>query len=297
MHSIGVAILYDPKSCPHPTISPGLGWMASSLLDSPIVFLARRTRCVSPSDITTFRGAYPGTVLGVTAVALLHPTAPLFNNTEATSPGLKFFLAALATNFALNIFVTLNIVIRLLLHRRYAIVAFGRKSTMAEQPLHISNIFLESAAINLPLALFSIVGLVRHAMFTELLAQIIIPGQVCGSSIYEFFLHIIWLFHGSQCIASVMKYLFYDTIMFSIYSFMFLLYSCTLFLPSPSYLMSLASLDIAVLNLIRLLHKLMRNQYWLMRTPIMVTTLDSWSIFMTYVSYDLYWLILTHVAC
>lgn len=172
---IGLAKLHDSQSRSRQTIPK---WMASRLLGVSNVPLACRSRCVSVSYESDPPDAYPNVVLGVTAVTLLHPSASLFDKAESISPGLTFFLAALIINFVLNVFSALNIAIRLLLHRRYVIAAFGRRSVQAEYSLRISSIFLESAAINLPLALLSIVGLLIEADFAALLTQIITPGQV-----------------------------------------------------------------------------------------------------------------------
>lgn len=81
-------------------------------------------------------------------------------------------------HFTLNLFAISNIIIRLLLHRRFVIATFGRECAGAEHSLRISSILLESAAINLPLALLSIVGLLVQANYAALLIQVITPGQV-----------------------------------------------------------------------------------------------------------------------
>ncbi len=115
---------------------------------------------------------------GIAAVALLNPAASLYDEAESTSPGLVSFLAALVINVTLNVFTTSNIIIRLLLHRRSVIAVHGRKNALAEYSLWISSILLESAAINIPLVVLSIIGLLIQADFAALLAQIITPGQV-----------------------------------------------------------------------------------------------------------------------
>ncbi len=109
---------------------------------------------------------------------LLNPAASLFDKAESASPGLVSFLAALVGNFTLNVFATSSIVIRLLLHRRSVIAIHGRKNALAEYSLRILSILLESAAINVPLALLAIIGLLIRADFAPLLTQIITPGQV-----------------------------------------------------------------------------------------------------------------------
>ncbi len=115
---------------------------------------------------------------GITAVALLNPAASLYDKAESASPGLVSFLATFVVNFTLNVFAISNITIRLLRHRRSVITIYGRKSAQAEHSLRISSILLESAAINIPLAVLSIVGLMIQADFAALLTQIITPGQV-----------------------------------------------------------------------------------------------------------------------
>jgi len=122
-----------------------------------------------------------GAVTGTAAVVLLDPTAPLFSSAESNSPGLTLFLVAAIVHFTLNLFAISNIIIRLLLHRRFVIAVFGRECAGVEHSLRVSSILLESAAINLPLALLSIVGLLVQANYSALLIQIITPGQCIAS--------------------------------------------------------------------------------------------------------------------
>lgn len=104
-------------------------------------------------------------------------------------------------SFILNAFGTLNIIIRLLLHRRSVIAACGRRNALAEYLLRISSILLESAAINLPLGLMSIIGLAVHADYTALICQVLAPGQVRLAPVYleEEYLWLIVLFVLEHC--------------------------------------------------------------------------------------------------
>lgn len=87
-------------------------------------------------------------------------------------------ITGLSCNVAINLFGTINIVTRLLLHRRSLITAFGRSSPLAKHHICISSILLESAALNVPVTLLVIVFLLVGGTPVLVAMPIAFHGQV-----------------------------------------------------------------------------------------------------------------------
>ncbi|KAF5353224.1 hypothetical protein D9756_007798 [Leucocoprinus leucothites] len=120
--------------------------------------------------------------IGVASVILVNPHDPIGTTYAVDDMGLALFFAALVLNVFINLFTSCNIIIRLLLHRRTIITAFGKSCTLAEYSLRISGILLESAAIDIPLTFVAIVGVSLHLEYVSLVMSILVPGQ-CISSV------------------------------------------------------------------------------------------------------------------
>lgn len=118
-------------------------------------------------------------VSGTTAVAISDPD-------RTFSPGVierpitweVLSIIGLSCNVILTLFGTINIVVRLLLHRRSIITAFGRTSALAKHQRCISSILLESAVLNIPMALLAIIGLFVGKITVLVIMPIVVHGQV-----------------------------------------------------------------------------------------------------------------------
>lgn len=108
--------------------------------------------------------------------AKLDPNRPLLTTTQPL--GITFFAASLVCNIVLNIFATLNIMIRLLCHRRKMIMIFGRSWALSKYQLRITGILLESAVLNIPVTLLGAIALLLREAYTTLIIKIIVPAQV-----------------------------------------------------------------------------------------------------------------------
>lgn len=84
----------------------------------------------------------------------------------------------LSCNVLINLFGTINIVVRLLLHRRLMIATFGRSPTLSKYHIRISGILLESAALNIPVTLLVITCLFVGRSLTQIAMTIVAHGQV-----------------------------------------------------------------------------------------------------------------------
>lgn len=112
-------------------------------------------------------------VVGTTSVALSDHNVPFMNTQTQTSTIL--FQIGMALNVVLNLFVTFNIIIRLMLHRRLALAV---SPTLTKNHLRISGILLESAVINVLPTIFAIFGFRSKEIHVPLVRWIVVPGQV-----------------------------------------------------------------------------------------------------------------------
>lgn len=118
---------------------------------------------------------------GIIAVIVSDPNQ-LISDRHTHTPfawGLSFAIA-LICNMILNIFGTLNIVIRLILHRRSVNAAFGQSSVLTKDHGFILNALLESAALNIPVMLLAITPLLLRKEFLIIGMAVTVHGQVCG---------------------------------------------------------------------------------------------------------------------
>lgn len=99
-----------------------------------------------------------------------------FADLDRGTPIIPAALAS-ASNLTLNIYATLFIAIRLIRHRRLAIVCFG-SAALTMQHLRIVGILLESAAINVPILLAAVVGAVTQQVYGTFLFGIAVTCQV-----------------------------------------------------------------------------------------------------------------------
>lgn len=84
----------------------------------------------------------------------------------------------LICNVILNIFATLNIVIRLFLHRRSVIAAFGQSSILARGHESVLGTLLESAVLNIPVTLPAIALLLTGKETSNIGMVVVVHGQV-----------------------------------------------------------------------------------------------------------------------
>lgn len=84
---------------------------------------------------------------------------------------------AITSNSALTVYATLFLTTRLLAHRKLTIACQGDK-TLTKQHLRIITILLESAAINVPMAIASAVGIKNDEVFGTTVGFVVPPSQV-----------------------------------------------------------------------------------------------------------------------
>lgn len=85
---------------------------------------------------------------------------------------------ALASNIFLNLYAPLFITIRLLLHRRMVISRLGPGAPIARY-LHVVNILLQSAVLNVPFMIIGSIGLGRRLNWGNAVTSLGIIIQVC----------------------------------------------------------------------------------------------------------------------
>ncbi len=102
-------------------------------------------------------------------MSLHDPLNPIFPGIPGT--------VLIASNSALSVYATLFLTIRLLAHRMLVTAYQGSKALM-KQRLRIVTILLESAAINVPIAIAAAVGLKDDKTFSAVLGFICPPSQV-----------------------------------------------------------------------------------------------------------------------
>lgn len=85
---------------------------------------------------------------------------------------------ALSCNIVLNFFGIINIVVRLLLHRRSIVATFGRPSNSAKESGRISGILLGSAALNIPVTLLAVTCVFVEKPLMSIAATVTLHGQV-----------------------------------------------------------------------------------------------------------------------
>lgn len=115
---------------------------------------------------------------GISGVAFLVPNTDSWRKTLHLS--FNFGIATHTLNVGLNLFATTSIIIRLLIHRRSVITALGTlvPSQLIRYPLRISTILLESAVLNVPIAILTIFMVGFELFYTVTVVQIMIPVQV-----------------------------------------------------------------------------------------------------------------------
>ncbi|KAJ3570548.1 hypothetical protein NP233_g4334 [Leucocoprinus birnbaumii] len=101
---------------------------------------------------------------------------------QAANAGAAFKTIALVSNVALNIYATFFISIRLLGYRRLMMRNVGAKA-VEPRYLRIATIFLESAAINVPITITVAVGFGLGAPFGTIMAPVAYVGQAFASII------------------------------------------------------------------------------------------------------------------
>lgn len=117
--------------------------------------------------------------VGITVIISFHPDRPLAENAEPLT--LIFLLLAMLCNILLNLFASGNIIIRLLIHRRTMIKSFGETSALSRVHSRIVGIILESAAINIPIAIASATCSWIVGGFGLLAWQVGVPAQSLSS--------------------------------------------------------------------------------------------------------------------
>jgi hypothetical protein len=91
---------------------------------------------------------------------------------------LIFLFLATLCNILLNIFASANIIIRLLIHRRSIKKSFGPTPALRNLHIRICGIILESAAINVPIAIAAATLTWTVGGFALLVWQVGVPAQV-----------------------------------------------------------------------------------------------------------------------
>ncbi|KAF5349662.1 hypothetical protein D9756_008964 [Leucocoprinus leucothites] len=93
-----------------------------------------------------------------------------------------FQATALISNVVLNTYAALFIAIRLLNYRKTIMALTGRKADTSRY-LHIINILLESAAINVPITIAAAVGIGFNKFFGTVIIPVAVVGQAFASVI------------------------------------------------------------------------------------------------------------------
>lgn len=105
------------------------------------------------------------------------PKVPL---SEPTDPLLISLLFAFTVgNILLQLFATSYIILRLLVHRQLMIASFGTSSSIPKLHLRLINVLLESAIINLPVAVITMVCVTPVGGWGHMFWQVNVPAQVC----------------------------------------------------------------------------------------------------------------------
>ncbi len=84
-----------------------------------------------------------------------------------------------ASNSALGVYAMLFLTIRLLIHRRRLMKTYQDKA-LTKQYCQITTILLESAVVNIPIAIAAAVGDRAGKTFSEVIGLIGPPSQVCA---------------------------------------------------------------------------------------------------------------------
>lgn len=121
---------------------------------------------------------YSWTALGFAAVVTSDSRTPIGDKSLPHEPAVTVLVITILGNISLNLFATSNIVIRLLHHRHQMLTAFGSDSlheaSIGKYELRITSILLESAVLNIPLTIISVVMLWQNVA----LLQVVVPLQV-----------------------------------------------------------------------------------------------------------------------
>ncbi|KAJ3570553.1 hypothetical protein NP233_g4331 [Leucocoprinus birnbaumii] len=91
---------------------------------------------------------------------------------------------ALLSNAMLNAYATMFIAVRLLKHKKSLMVSIAREQVKSSRHLeHIVRIFLESAAINVPIAIVTAVGVSSNSVLGSIMTTIMFTCQTLSSII------------------------------------------------------------------------------------------------------------------
>ena len=91
----------------------------------------------------------------------------------------KLTALAFASHIVLDVFATLNIMIRLFQHQRSMVAAFGSTSSLTKRQLPIVGILMESAVINIPITIGSLVTcFIRNGFPLVAIFGIVSPAHV-----------------------------------------------------------------------------------------------------------------------
>lgn len=105
--------------------------------------------------------------------------AAVMNIIKLRTMGSFFEAIFFSANAILNLYVTLFISIRLLLSRQALMSIFGERAPPLAPYLHIVKILLQSAAINIPMAILITLGIVFGKDFSTAVAPVAGASQVC----------------------------------------------------------------------------------------------------------------------
>ncbi len=117
-------------------------------------------------------------MLGIGGVVVIMSDPNVLLSEPADHPSLLLLFASILGNISLNLFATFYIIIRLLIHRRLMIASFGFLPSVPKLHLRVISILLESAIINLPVAITSLVCAALSGGWGHLLWQVSVPVQV-----------------------------------------------------------------------------------------------------------------------
>ncbi len=84
-------------------------------------------------------------------------------------------------NLVLISYATLFLTTRLLAHRKLMVAYQGDEVPLTKRHLRIVTILLESAAINIPIAIAAIIGITNDKAFGIALGLVVPPAQVCAT--------------------------------------------------------------------------------------------------------------------
>ncbi|KAF5349528.1 hypothetical protein D9756_009017 [Leucocoprinus leucothites] len=160
-----------------------LGTVSFSLTDGLLVWQCFMVQKIFGNDQPKWTRCFWGFPACLWAVTIVTGLCGTFLSTTPEEPLVPSLgVIAYLSNAVLNLYATVFLTSRLLLYRRMVMISFGEsEKALASHHLHLTNILLQSAVVNVPVAVAAAIGIGADQGFGFSTGIPAAPSQALGS--------------------------------------------------------------------------------------------------------------------